>query len=146
MCGRFTLTVADREELARELGVSPDAFDENEYRPRWNIAPLQWHWIVHMEGEDRQVLRARWGLVNSWAKDNKRAGQQINARAETIDSRPAFRAAFKSRRCVVPADGFYEWTGPKGKRTPLWFHRPDGGLLLFAGLYEPWRPDRKSVV
>ena len=97
---------------------------------------------MRLEREERRLLPARWGLVNSWAKDNKRSGLQINARAETLSARPAFRAAFKARRCVVPADGFYEWTGPKAARRPLWFHRPDGGLLLFAGLYEAWFPEK----
>lgn len=142
VCGRFTLARQDREDLARDLGVSPDDFGEAEYRPRYNIAPLQRHWIVQLEREERRLLPARWGLVNSWAKDTKRAGQQINARAETLSIRPAFRAALKVRRCVVPADGFYEWTGPKADRRPLWFHRPDGGLLLFAGLYEAWFPEK----
>ena len=140
MCGRFTLTRRNREELARELGLQADAFGE-EYRPRYNVAPMQRHWIVRMEREDRELLPARWGLVNTWAKDNKRAAQQINARAETVAIRPAYRAAFKGRRCLVPADGFYEWTGPKDKRRPLWFHRSDGELLLFAGLYEAWFPE-----
>ncbi len=140
MCGRFTLTRRNREELARELGLQADAFSE-EYRPRYNVAPMQRHWIVRMEREDRELLPARWGLVNTWAKDNKRAAQQINARAETVAIRPAYRAAFKGRRCLVPADGFYEWTGPKDKRRPLWFHRSDGELLLFAGLYEAWFPE-----
>lgn len=140
MCGRFTLSYRDREELARELGVSVDAFDEQEYRPRYNIAPTQRHWIVRTQREEREVLLARWGLVNFWATDNKRAARQINARAETVDTRPAFRDAFKRRRCVVPADGFLEWTGVQGRRLPLWFHRPDGGLLLFAGLFESWLP------
>ena len=94
----------------------------------------QWHWIVREEHEERLAEPARWGLINAWAKDRKRAAQQINARAESLDSRPAYRSAFKSRRCVIPADGFYEWRGPKGHREPLWFHRPDGGLILFAGL------------
>ena len=93
-----------------------------------------------MKYEDRELLPAKWGLVNSWAKDAKRAAAQINARAETLESRPAFKSAFAERRCVVPADGFFEWTGPKTARQPLWFHRPDGGLLLFAGLYEYWQP------
>jgi putative SOS response-associated peptidase YedK len=78
--------------------------------------------------------------VNSWARDAKRAAQQINARAETVARMPAFREALKSRRCVVPADGFFEWVGARDARRPLWFHRPDGGLLLFAGLYESWQP------
>ena len=94
-----------------------------------------------MEYADRQALRASWGLINHWAKDRKTGFKQINARAETVHERPAFRDAFKKRRCVVPAVGFYEWQGQKEKRTPLWFHRPDGGLLLFAGLYESWQPE-----
>jgi putative SOS response-associated peptidase YedK len=147
MCGRFTLTYRDREELARQLGVSVESFDEEEYRPRYNVAPTQRHWVMKMDREDRELLPARWGLVNSWAKDSKRAFRQINARAETVDQRPAYRAAFESRRCVVPADGFFEWSGPKNQRMPQWFHRPDGGLLLFAGLYEAWfpKPDEPEV-
>jgi putative SOS response-associated peptidase YedK len=93
-----------------------------------------------MEYEDRELLRARWGLINHWAKDAKIGYRQINARSETLEKRPAFRDAFKKRRCAVPADGFFEWTGPKEQRQPIWFHRPDGGLLLFAGLYESWQP------
>jgi putative SOS response-associated peptidase YedK len=140
MCGRFTLTYRDREELARQLGVPVESFDEQEYRPRYNIAPMQRHWVMRMEREDCELVSARWGLVNGWAKDSKRAFRQINARAETVEQRPAYRAAFQSRRCVVPADGFFEWSGPKSKRMPQWFHRSDGALLLFAGLYEAWFP------
>ncbi len=140
MCGRFSLTSQDRVELARELGVPADQLPESEYRPRYNIAPSSRHWIVRMQYEDRELLCARWGLINHWAKDPKVGYRQINARAETLDRRPAFREAFRKRRCVVPADGFYEWTGSKGARQPIWFHRPDGGLILFAGLNESWQP------
>lgn len=138
MCGRFTLSRREAEALAAELGVPFEQLAD--YQPRYNIAPTDSHWIVRMKYEDRELLPARWGLVNSWAKDAKRAAQQINARAETLTSRPAFKGAFRERRCVVPADGFFEWVGPKGARRPIWFHRADGGLLLFAGLYESWRP------
>ena len=146
MCGRFTLSLA-ADRAARELGIPVETWLEMVTRPRFNIAPMQTHPVVVMPREDRELAPARWGLVNFWAKDNKRAARQINARAETLDTRPAYRAAFKSRRCVVPADGFYEWTGPKAKRQPLWYHRPDGGLLLFAGLYESWRaePEREET-
>ena len=140
MCGRFTLTQQDRVNLARELGVPVDQISEADYRPRYNIAPTNKHWIMRMEYEDREVIRARWGLINHWAKDPKVGYRQINARAETLGKRPAFRDAFKKRRCVVPSDGFFEWTGPKGARQPIWLHRPDGGLILFAGLYESWQP------
>ncbi len=140
MCGRFTLAKQDRVSLASELGVPLGQLPEDDYRPRYNIAPTNSHWIMRMEYEDRELLRARWGLINHWAKDAKIGYKQINARSETLEKRPAFRDAFKKRRCAVPADGFFEWTGPKEQRQPIWFHRPDGGLLLFAGLYESWQP------
>jgi putative SOS response-associated peptidase YedK len=139
MCGRFTLTREDAQQLALELGV--DAESLSDYKPRYNIAPTDPHWIVRMKYEERELLPARWGLVNSWAKDAKRAAKQINAKAETLTERAVFREAFAQRRCVVPADGFFEWTGPKAARQPVWFHREDGGLILFAGLYEYWRKE-----
>jgi putative SOS response-associated peptidase YedK len=138
MCGRFTLTRRDRNSLAGELGVPIDGFAD--YKPRYNVAPLQDHFIVRIKYENREVLAARWGLVNHWSKDASAAAKSINARAESVDSRPAFREAFERRRCVVPADGFFEWTGPKKLRRPIWFHRKDMGLILFAGLYESWQP------
>ncbi len=110
------------------------------YRPRYNIAPTDSHWIVRTRYEDREILPAKWGLINFWMTDRKQAFKNINARAETVQKLPSFREAFAQRRCVVPADGFFEWTGPKEDRKPIWFHRRDGGLILFAGLYESWRP------
>jgi putative SOS response-associated peptidase YedK len=138
MCGRFTLTERDLERLARKLGVPVDALVN--YSARYNIAPMQNHFIVTAEYESRKASVARWGLVPRWAKDNKRASQCINAIAETVEVKPSFRDAFKQRRCVVPADGFYEWSGPRSARRPQWIHRRDGELMLFAGLYESWRP------
>jgi putative SOS response-associated peptidase YedK len=90
------------------------------------------------------VLPARWGLVNACAKDNARAAQCINAMAETVDVKPSYREAFRQRCCVVPADLFYEWKGPKHARTPVRFYPKDGGLLFFAGLYEEWQPPNGS--
>jgi putative SOS response-associated peptidase YedK len=139
MCGRFTLTREDAEALAAELGVPVESLSE--YRPRYNIAPTDQHWIVRAKYEEREVLPALWGLVNTWAKDRKRAAAQINARVETLESRSAFKDAFRKRRCLVPADGFFEWTGARGARRPIWFHRVDGGLIFFAGLYESWQPE-----
>lgn len=138
MCGRFTLTRREAEELAAELGVPVESLPD--YRPRYNIAPTDQHWIMRVKYEDRELLPARWGLINSWAKDKKTGFKQINARAETLHQRSTFKDAFSKRRCVVPADGFFEWVGPKGARQPIWFHRPDNGLILFAGLYESWQP------
>ncbi len=142
MCGRFTLTYDDAAYIAETMGVSVEAVEK--YRPRFNIAPTNEHPVVHMRYEERDVVWARWGLVNSWAKDMKSGFKNINARSESVDKRPAFRDAFGKRRCVVPADGFYEWEGSKGNRRPSWFHSSDGGLLLFAGLYEWWRPSEED--
>jgi putative SOS response-associated peptidase YedK len=140
MCGRFTLTRQNRRELAQLLGV--DENDLRDYRARYNIAPTDQHFVVTSKYERRTARTATWGLVNSWATDNSRASQCINAKAETLEERRAFREAFFQRRCLVPADGFYEWRGPKTQREPVWIHPTNGGLLLFAGLYEAWQAKR----
>lgn len=139
MCGRFTLSRQDAVELAAELGVPVESLPN--YRPRYNIAPTNQHWILRTEYEERELLPALWGLINSWAKDRKRAASQINARCETLETRPAYKQSFLKRRCLVPADGFFEWTGPKKARRPIWFHNPNGDLLFFAGLYSSWQPE-----
>src|ERR1700731_4321909 len=138
MCGRFTITRRDGNSLAAEPGVHPGSFVD--YRPRYNVAPTQNHFIVRIKYENREVIPASWGLVKSGSKDASMAARTINARSETVETRGAFRDAFQKRRCVVPADGFFEWTGPKTARQPTWFHREDNQLLLFAGLYESWPP------
>jgi putative SOS response-associated peptidase YedK len=140
MCGRFTITRRDGNSLAAELGVAPDSFVD--YRPRYNVAPTQQHFIVRIKYENREVIPATWGLVRSGSKDAGMAAKCINARSETVETRGAFRDAFHKRRCVVPADGFFEWTGPKTARQPTWFHREDSRLILFAGLYEAWQKER----
>jgi putative SOS response-associated peptidase YedK len=138
MCGRFTLTRKDFDELAATLDVEARPEYAALYRPRYNIAPTDQHWLLRQKQEQRQLLPAKWGLVNSWAKDAKGAVRQINARAETALKSRAFRDAFIERRCAVPADGFFEWAGAKEARRPIWFHPPHGDLLLFAGLCESW--------
>jgi putative SOS response-associated peptidase YedK len=146
MCGRFTLSYREAQRVADELGIPIEQVHGVEFRPRYNIAPTDPHFIFRLHYEERQLLPAKWGLINFWAKDAKRAAAQINARSETIATAPAFRDAFERRRCVVTADGFFEWKGPKDARQPLWFHRPDGGLILFAGLYEYWEPRPGEVI
>ncbi len=141
MCGRFSLSFRERDSLAFELGVPVEQLGDAAYRPRFNVAPTDGHWLVRQRYEDRQLLPAKWGLVNTWATDAKRAALQINARAETLARLPSFREAFRRRRCVVPADGFFEWVGSGAGRQSVWFHRPDGGLILFVGLYESWQPE-----
>ena len=144
MCGRFTLTETNTQKLALQLGVPEDAVT-GDYRPRWNVAPTDPHWVLRLKREERELLPARWGLVPFGSKDAKRAFRAINARAETLEQRPAFRNAWrKHRRCAVPVDGFFEWVGPKEARQPVWFHRPDHSVFLLAGLYESWQPDPNS--
>jgi putative SOS response-associated peptidase YedK len=140
MCGRFTITRRDGNSLAAELGVPADSFAD--YRPRYNVAPTQPHFILRIKYESREVIPASWGLVKSGSKDAGMAARTINARSETVETRAAFRDAFRNRRCVVPADGFFEWTGPKTARQPTWFHRDDSRLLLFAALYEAWQKEQ----
>src|SRR5215475_7066071 len=124
MCGRFTLTVPDLDLLARLLGLEADPALAKDYRPRYNVAPSDTHLIV-AENRGRRLLPARWGLGEK---------PQINARAETAAELPTFRHALASGRCVVPADGFFEWTGPESDRRPLWYRRKNGQLLLMAGI------------
>lgn len=140
MCGRITLTYRDRRELAEDLGVDESELPAD-YRPRYNIAPRQDHLILRERREERELLVATWGLVPRWAKDDSGAYKTINARAETLATSRLYRDAFLRRRCLVPVDGFYEWAGPRGRRQPIWFHRPDNRLFFLAGLYEFWRPE-----
>jgi putative SOS response-associated peptidase YedK len=144
MCGRFTLTFPDYETLARALGVEPDPDAAEIYRPRYNVAPTDPHWVLRVMDGKRELCLASWGLVNSWASDGSGGAKKINARAETVATSPAFKHAFEKRRCVIPADGFYEWTGTKGARRPIWFHPPGGGLIHMAGLYESWKDPEGS--
>src|SRR5438128_11561582 len=114
MCGRFTLSHREARILTAELGVSVESLMG--YTPRYNIAPTDSHWIVRTRHEDREILPAKWGLINFWMTDRAQAFKNINARAETVQKLRSFREAFAQRRCVVPADGFFEWTGPKEDR------------------------------
>ncbi|MGH2626785.1 MAG: SOS response-associated peptidase [Anaerolineales bacterium] len=146
MCGRFTMTTADAALLEQQLGLPMDSIQEAwpEFRPRYNIAPTDAHFVVRLRGEQWAPLGATWGLLSPWSRDNKRAASQINAKSETLDESRVFREPFQKRRCVVPADGFFEWTGPKAARQPIWYHRPEGGLIMLAGLYDWWKPAKDA--
>ncbi|HEY4119624.1 MAG TPA: SOS response-associated peptidase [Byssovorax sp.] len=139
MCGRFTLTIPDATTIADALGafVAPEVAAA--WRPRFNVAPTDAHVVARPGPDGRlELVAATWGLVPHWSKDAKAAARAINARSESARTAPMFRDAFARRRCLVPADGFYEWTGEKAARKPLWFHAPDGGLVTFAGLTSSW--------
>lgn len=134
MCGRITLTTPDVEEVAKLLEARVLPSDAARYRPRYNAAPTDEHWIVVLSGEGRLLVPAVWGFK----------GGIINARAETAARR--FEQAFYERRVIVAADGFYEWTGPRSDRRPLWFRPPEGGLLHLAGLAEEQPDGRLAFV
>lgn len=133
MCGRYTLVSPD--DVLDELGVAPPAGT----RPRYNVAPTDQMPVVLVRDDTRVAERLRWGLVPSWADSPKVGAKMINARAETAATRPAFRSAMASRRCLVPADGFIEWRREGKKRQPYWIHRADRKAMPFAGLWERWK-------
>lgn len=136
MCGRFTLTIENFELIMCSLGVSTSDI-EGSWKPRWNVAPTQEHLILHSisGGEDRQLSRSKWGLITDWNRNRNATGAQINARAESLEILPAYQEMFQTGRCLIPADGFYEWSRGTGSRRPFWFHRPDNQMVLFAGLF-----------
>jgi len=145
MCGRYTITLqADKVQL--ELGIVSMPED---FSPRYNVAPSQPIAAV-ADSKERKAVWMRWGLIPFWAKDPSIGSRMINARAETLTEKPAFRNAFNKRRCLILADGFYEWqkgAGPRGRSQPYLFKREDGKPFAFAGLWETWKPsDGEEVV
>jgi putative SOS response-associated peptidase YedK len=136
MCGRFAL-YSDAVTLARRFEA--DALPK--LRPRYNVAPTQDIPIVRDEDGIRRFALAHWGLIPSWAKDRDIGYHTINARAETIADKPAFRSAFKHRRCLIPADGFYEWQALPGSKVkqPWFIALRDRQPMALAGLWETWR-------
>ncbi len=134
MCGRYMITSA-REAIKRVFDV-PTLF---ELAPRYNVAPTQEIPVVRLQEGERELAMLRWGLIPSWAKDPKIGNRMINARAETVPEKPSFRAAFRRRRCLVVADGFYEWQKrPHGPKQPYYITVANGGPFGFAGLWERW--------
>jgi putative SOS response-associated peptidase YedK len=133
MCGRFIL-LTDLSVIMERFDVGEAALD---FLPAGDILPGQNIPAVIREGRNR-LVSFRWGLIPSWAKDPAIGRKMINARAETVAEKPSFREAFKRRRCLIPADGFYEWTGEKGHRTAVRFRLRGGEPFGFAGLYETW--------
>ncbi|HEX8734950.1 MAG TPA: SOS response-associated peptidase [Pyrinomonadaceae bacterium] len=135
MCGRFT-NRAKPEQIKTEFKVgklNPDI-----YKERYNIAPAQMIDVVLETGE-RELSQFKWGLIPSWAKDADIGNRMINARAETLTEKPSFRDAFKKRRCIIPASGFYEWQKKgSGAKQPFYFYLKEKEVFGFAGLWEEW--------
>jgi len=142
MCGRFSLG-ASATTLASHFNIQ----ETLEVAARHNVAPTQEVLtVIQPAGATRQLSRMRWGLIPAWAKDPTIGGKLINARAETVATKPAFRRPLRERRCLIPTDGFYEWE-PQGQRKRPWFIRMrDGRLFAFAGLWDRWsNPAGKAV-
>ena len=154
MCGRF-VSARKRLELLEQFAVERDSVAEDR-QPDYNVAPTKRIYAVLTPGgrphgdpshgeaprppvPPRELRLVRWGLVPSWAKDTAGGARMINARAETVASKPSFRSAFGKRRCLIPADGYYEWQTVGKAKQPSYIYRTDGGVLAFAGIYELWR-------
>lgn len=138
MCGRF-VSASPPDEIAAYFDAT--LADEQLIEPSWNVAPTDDVYAVTAEAGTRRLETFHWGLVPMWADSPAVGSRMINARAETVATRNAFRPALESRRCLVPADGYYEWQVVPGrpKKQPMFIHRRDGHLLAFAGLWERWR-------
>ena len=141
MCGRYA-SARDARDLASAFGVDEDAQDpaDEPLPPSWNVAPTDPVHAVLERGGRRRLKVLRWGLVPSWARSAQGAARLINARQETVTSKPAFRSAYARRRCLLPADGYYEWQAVGGRKQPWFLTRRDGEPLAMAGLYEVWSP------
>lgn len=133
MCGRFAQS-SDPNRLAKEFKVA----ETPQAEARYNVAPTQNILGVREGADGREMTFLKWGLVPSWAKDASIGVRLINARSETVAEKPAFRDAFKKRRCIIPADGFYEWQRTEGRKQPFFFHMLDERPFGFAGLWERW--------
>jgi putative SOS response-associated peptidase YedK len=137
MCGRYTLKTPV-EELAEEFGFEASSV---ELPPNYNVAPTQEVAAVLEEDGKRRLELLRWGLIPSWADDPSIGSRMINARSETAPEKPSFRRAFRERRCLIPADGFYEWQRTNGAKQPYYIRMKEGRPFAFAGLWESWKDD-----
>lgn len=138
MCGRYT--IREPQDVAEVF--RPDEVEADLRRPRYNIAPTQRVPILLRRDGRRILTEAHWGLVPAWAKDPSIGGRMINARRETLAEKPAFHDALRLRRCLIPADGFYEWKEAGGRKQPLYITVDGGRPFALAGLYEVWHAGR----
>lgn len=141
MCGRFVLTVnPEVVQTAFDLTTMPPIMS-----PRFNVAPTQPVAVISNENP-HELTFYKWGLIPSWSKDPSIGSKMINARSESAAEKPSFRSAFKRRRCIIPADGFYEWRQHGGDKTPMFIHMKDQEVFGMAGLWEIWHsPDGGEI-
>lgn len=140
MCGRYTLTLTKEEIHAQIPSVGVFRMP---WQPRYNIAPMQTVPAI-LSAEPTAVQGVTWGLIPAWSKDPSIGQKLINARAETLGSKPSFQDAYRKRRCLILADGFYEWTTAGRRKQPIFIHPRKGGLFTFAGLWEIWKQKTSS--
>ncbi len=143
MCGRKTLT-RDMQSIIEELAIEEWEDPEN-YLPSYNIAPTQTSPVL-VYAKRRKVSPMRWGLIPFWAKDKSIGSKLINARAETINQKPSYQNLVPRRRCLVIADGYYEWKQEGSAKQPYYIHDPEGKLLLFAGLWNAWQDPAGATI
>lgn len=144
MCGRYNL-ITDADALMEFFELESSLLQTSDLAPRYNIAPSQEVAAVRMGEEGRELVMLRWGLVPFWARDTRTGYRMINARAETVASKPAYRAAFRERRCLIPATGFYEWKGTSGNKQPYFIGMRNEGLMAFAGVWEHWQTGEECL-
>jgi putative SOS response-associated peptidase YedK len=142
MCGRYSLVT--EIAILRELFMFEGA--ALNLRPRWNVAPTQEAPVIRLDGGVRRLAMLHWGLVPYWAEDPSIGSRMINARGETVAEKPAFKAAYRARRCLVIADGFYDWPEQGTDKRPYLFRKSDGAPFAFAGLWEKWVPKGGGVL
>jgi putative SOS response-associated peptidase YedK len=139
MCGRFALTLSI-SELLELFGIDPAQTQDLDFSASYNIAPSQQVLGIRQSEDDTRILKAyRWGLIPSWAKDSSIGAKMINARAETVAEKPSFKAAFRSRRCLIPASAFYEWSQVDAQKLPYCIRRRDTVPIAMAGIWESWQ-------
>ncbi|MFZ2407626.1 MAG: SOS response-associated peptidase, partial [Methylobacter sp.] len=141
MCGRYNLT-ASSEAIVEHFQL----LRQVKFQPSYNIAPAQKILnVVELDDQSRKTVNLYWGLVPSWSKDSKNSSHLINARMETVREKPSFRSAFKHRRCLIPANGFYEWAKNEDGKKAFHIHRQDQQLFAFAGLWEQWQHETETL-
>lgn len=147
MCGRITQTT-NAAQVAQEFSVTRNMLDPARVIPRYNVAPSQPVMVVRNDPHsgERALDFLLWGLIPSWSKDPAKLPHLINARVETVAEKPSFKGPFRYRRCLVPADGFYEWKRDGQEKQPFFIHRPDGHALAIAAIWEEWEPSDGSLV
>ncbi|UWQ16517.1 SOS response-associated peptidase [Jannaschia sp. M317] len=143
MCGRYALTLP-QEAMVQMFDAAPA--NDLPQGPRWNVCPTTQIPVVRAGGEGRALVSMRWGFLPHWYTSPTDGPLLINARAETVAEKPAFRTACRERRCLIPADGFYEWTkAADGTRLPWYFTQADGAPMVFAGIWQDWGPENLAT-